>query len=613
MSFITELKRRNVFRIGAAYAVLGWLFIQILETILPVFSAPAWVLQTLIFLILLGLPGALILAWLFEITPEGVKTQHAADDAGEHSAGIKLNTIIITGLVLAVVFLLIEDNLPGGTETEEGRVAQTPAPVILDEITATATLEKSLAVLPFADLSPDSDQEYFSDGLSEELLNKLAQVDDLQVTARTSSFFYKGRNEDMRTIGEQLGVNYILEGSVRKAGDNVRITAQLIQADNGFHLWSQTYDRELADIFELQDEIATAVTQALSITLGAGEFDRPGMTRNVEAYDEFLKAALIFQEFTRASARLAISHIERAVQLDPEFYSAWALMDRVYAAALFVYPTDQTEEFVNRRAYARELLQSQAADHPLNREFGINNLMQEGSFAEAERQLLQLIADTGDNSSPYLANYAALLMTVGRNRDALPYFQAARRQDPLNVGIPVVMHRNLIALNRTGEARVEIERGLAIPNVTAQLALVLRRGYWHAALQEGDLDKAKAAWRDMEEPEPDTAMDYWLRGEYAQGLEVVRNAVSDENFQLIGLSAQAQFATVLGDHQLSLDLYRRGVGFSPGIIWLDNAAEMRKLPDFKLFMEELGIADYWRTTGNWADKCQPVDDTFECF
>ena len=199
MSFFSELKRRNVARVGAAYAVLAWLFIQILETVLPVFGAPGWVLQTLIFLIILGFPGALILAWVFELTPEGFRTQNAADAAGEHSPGLKLNTIIILGLVLAVVFLLIEDNLSGAQE--QSASMEPVNAVFQDEITATADLEKSLAVLPFADLPPGRDQEYFSDGLSEELLNKLAQVDDLQVTARTSSFYYKGRNEDMRTTG----------------------------------------------------------------------------------------------------------------------------------------------------------------------------------------------------------------------------------------------------------------------------------------------------------------------------------------------------------------------------------------------------------------------------
>ena len=616
MSFFSELQRRNVFRVGAAYAVLAWLFIQIIDTVLPNFGAPAWVLQTLIFFVILGFFGAIILAWIFEITPEGVKTQKEADREGSGSAGNKLNTVIIVGLSMAVIFLLLKDSLvdPQAPEPEDQPMAAEPSPEPLQaEITATAELEKSLAVLPFADLSPEGDQEYFSDGLSEELLNKLAQVDDLRVTARTSSFFYKGRNEDMRTIGEELGVNYILEGSVRKAENNIRITAQLIQADNGFHLWSDTYDRELADIFDLQDEIAAEVTTALSVTLGAGEFDLPGMTRNVEAYEESLKAWYEIQKATPQSARAAIELIERAVQLDPDFLRAWFGMIEIYSVAEFVSPQDQVDEFINRREYATTLIREEANDPALTATLQINELMEERNLVEAERRTLQLIEVTGGTNSIFNLRYAGFLAGMGRDQDALPYYQAARRADPLNPAVSMGMHRTLLALNRVGEARVEIERGLNLELLSGAFEAVIQRGNWHAALQEGDLERAKQIWTEIGEPVAPNPFYYWLNDDYETGLQKIREGADNENTAPIWLGAMAQGAMVMGDAQLALDLRRRSEDI--GTIWMPIAEEMRKLPDFKLFMEEMGIADYWRSTGNWADKCRPLpgNDDYECF
>lgn len=615
MSFFSELQRRNVFKVSAAYAILAWLFIQIIETVLPVFGAPDWVLQTLIFFVILGFFGAVILAWVFEITPAGIKTQEAADVAGSQATGRKLNTLIILGLSLAVVFLLLKDSLFGVSppETVESPVVA-EADILQDEIIESANLEKSLAVLPFADLSPEGDQEYFSDGLSEELLNKLAQVDDLQVTARTSSFFYKGRNEDMRTIGEQLGVNYILEGSVRKANDQIRITAQLIQADNGFHLWSDTYDRELADIFELQDEIAIAVTTALSITLGAGEFDLPGMTRNIEAYEESLKATSEALKFTATGLRQAIEHIERAVSIDSEFYSGWGLLDQIYLLALQVFPQDQTAEFVNRRAYARQLLIENAPDHPVAKQFRILDLIETGEYVEAELLALQLIEQSGNTNSPFISVYANLLSQVGRNQDALSYWLMARRVNPKDVAVSLPMHRTYLSLDRVGEARLEIERGLTIASGEAEAAL--RRGYWHAALQIEDKELAIEALRNSSEQEisPDSWGGLWIRGEDEIILEEIRNLMENDNLSLIILGAMAQYSVIGGDVQMALDIRRRSGDLTT--IWMPYASEMRELPDFKLFMEEQGIADYWRATGNWADKCRPLADSdtdFECF
>ena len=248
---IEELKRRNVFKVATAYAIAGWLIIQIATSVFPVFDFPKWTVQFIISLIVIGFPLALIFAWAFELTPDGIKKSVEVEQqvSIRSQTGKKLNGVIIGVLSIAVVFLLVE------------RVFFAPH-AIQEEIAELPTSEvASIAVLPFADMSAEGDQEYFSDGLSEELLNALAKLKKIKVAGRTSSFKFKGEITDIALVGEQLGVNHILGGSVRKAGGRVRITAQLVQARDGFHMWSQSYDRELTttSIFDIQEEIARQV------------------------------------------------------------------------------------------------------------------------------------------------------------------------------------------------------------------------------------------------------------------------------------------------------------------------------------------------------------------
>ena len=257
MKIYTELSRRNVFRVGIAYAVASWVLLQIVDVISPIFELPAWAPKLIFVILAIGLVPALIFAWAFEMTPEGLKKESEVDRTTSMvgTTGRKLNFVITGFLMLAVALLLVERQL-------KPVVVAGPEPE--PEVVALAIPEsKSIAVLPFVNMSSDAEQEFFSDGITEEILNSLASVKELKVAGRTSSFAFKGQNQDLRHIGDALGVNHILEGSVRKAGAQVRITAQLIQVDNGFHLWSETYDRELTDVFAIQDEIANEILKQL--------------------------------------------------------------------------------------------------------------------------------------------------------------------------------------------------------------------------------------------------------------------------------------------------------------------------------------------------------------
>ncbi len=276
-SFWGELKRRNVVRVTVAYVIVGWLILQLTDVLVPLLTLPEWAGRLIFLLLLVGFPLALFFAWAFELTPEGLKKGKDVDrsDSITHLTGRKLDFGIIGVLVVAVGFLLVD------------KIYLSEEDTAADEVIATE--RQSIAVLPFVNMSPDPDQEYFSDGLSEEILNLLAKIPELKVIGRTSSFAFKGKNEDLRIIGEALGVNTLLEGSVRKSGDRVRITAQLIDVSDASHIWSETYNRTLDDIFAVQDDVAAAIIDAMQIHVSAIP-TRGRPTENTVAYALLLKA-----------------------------------------------------------------------------------------------------------------------------------------------------------------------------------------------------------------------------------------------------------------------------------------------------------------------------------
>jgi TolB-like protein/Tfp pilus assembly protein PilF len=340
MSFFEELKRRNVVRVAIAYLVTSWVLMQIIDLVLENVTAPEWVMQVFMLLFAVGFPVALIFAWAFEMTPEGIKKEKDVDRTQSITpqTGRKLDFTIIGVLVVAVVFLL-GDRFLGTFEKALGRSERGSEPFSqdmsvesrthLDEkrdpTPAEAGPAKSIAVLPFVNMSSDPEQEYFSDGISEEILNALAKIKKLKVAGRTSSFAFKGENQDLRKIGEMLGVENILEGSVRKSGTKVRITAQLIQVEDGFHLWSETYDRELTDVFTIQDEIATAILVELKAHLLDGEQVVVASTRaNSEAYDLYLMAKQRIYERTRPTLEIAAETLDRAIAADSNYAPAYA-------------------------------------------------------------------------------------------------------------------------------------------------------------------------------------------------------------------------------------------------------------------------------------------------
>src|SRR5438552_4332117 len=347
MNFFAELKRRNVIRMAGLYLVGAWLLTQVASTVLPMFGAPDWLPRTIVSLLAIGFIPALIFSWVFEMTPEGVKRDE--DVPPEQSiapqTARRMNRMIIVVLVLALAYFGF-DKFVLAPRREAARIPNE---------SSSANSAKSIAVLPFVNMSSDKEQDYFSDGLSEELLNQLAQVPQLRVIARTSSFSFKGKEVDVATIARTLSVANVLEGSVRKSANTLRVTAELIRASDSSHLWSQTYDRDRTDIFKVQDEIAGDVVAALKVKLlPTQELPKAQRTNNPEAYQQYLQGRYYLNRFSVADWDKARAFLERATELDPKFPLAWAALSQVWTLQTGWSDKLTRAEFATDLAHARE-------------------------------------------------------------------------------------------------------------------------------------------------------------------------------------------------------------------------------------------------------------------
>ncbi len=346
MSFFNELKRRNVFRVGVAYMAVGWLILQVVELVLDSTTAPDWVMQIFLLAVAVGFPIAMLLAWAFELTPEGIKLERdvSREESIAPQTGRKLNHTIMIVLVAAVAFLLVDKFYLKDDAAPTPALNPPAAPV-----TAVAETDKSVAVLPFVAMSSGPDDEYFADGLTEEILNSLARLPELLVTARTSAFHFKGQDRPIPEIASTLGVAHIVEGSVRRSGERLRITAQLIRADDGFHLWSETYDRDTSDVFGVQTDIAEKIASALDVVLDDEQREKMRSVglQNPEAYVAFQKGVALYlgahgSQTSGEKMLLANQWFEKTMALAPTFSDSYSYHADYFTHAL---SGDFTDEF----------------------------------------------------------------------------------------------------------------------------------------------------------------------------------------------------------------------------------------------------------------------------
>jgi TolB-like protein/Tfp pilus assembly protein PilF len=450
--FFTELKRRNVYKVAVAYAVVGWLLIQVATQVFPFLEIPNWAIRLVIFITALGFPIAVVIAWAFELTPEGIKRTEAADAVRQRSrGGVWLAVVAIAAALSLGLFFL-------GRYTAGHASSQ-----VIEAATASNAL-KSIAVLPLVNTSGDPSNEYFSDGLSEELIAVLAKIPDLRVIGRSSSFFFKGKSADSAAIGQKLGVANLIEGSVRKQGDRVRIVAELISAADGRSLWSETYDRELKDVFAVQTEIAKSVAEQMKVKL-LGErqqSDAAAWTENLAAHNAVLQADFYFKQLTPESVQRAIQFLEEAVRLDPHYAFAFAKLSQAWRQYAASFARDDARKAYEEARRTAEKAVSLAPDlAEVRMAMGFLAFTPDLDFRAAEREFRRVL-ESSPNDAAAKSYLGAALSAQGRLAEAEQTCREALSLDPLGTPAWYNIGRVVVGLGRYREAEELFRKGLEI-------------------------------------------------------------------------------------------------------------------------------------------------------
>ena len=515
MTIIEELKRRNVFRMALLYIVSSWLILQVADVLAGLFGLPDWSMRFVGFLLLLGFPVALVFSWIYELTPEGLKREKEVeqDESITRQTGQKINMAIVVLLAVAVALFALDRF--GGTRTNnEVASGETPSAGFEGERAASRSVPggrtreadevgfESIAVLPFVNMSSDAENEYFADGLTETLLHKLAQVSELRVAARTSSFAFKGTAADVREIAEKLSVANVLEGSVQRAGDKVRITAQLIQASDGYHLWSATYDRSLDDIFVVQDEIATEVTKALKGSLlgeETVEIANDGGTNNPEAYDAYLRGLDAYREQTEASLEEAVRLMRKAVVLDPGFALAWSGL----AKAINTHGTYAGISFLELESeiFAAAEKGVELAPDVSTTVTTLGALYRDYRENAKARALLERAIDLDPNNPVAWSRLADLQFSTGKFDTALASAQKAMTLDPLDFELKADSTYKFLQTGRVQEAELLAQAILDHNSDSVNGLSALGNIYWRT----GRPAKALETYQQLLEINPNTA------------------------------------------------------------------------------------------------------------
>lgn len=613
MNFISELKRRNVIRMAGLYLVGAWLITQVAATLLPVFEAPTWVMKTIVGILAIGFIPAVIFSWIFELTPEGLKRDSEIPEAQSIApqTARKMERMIIVLFAFALAFFAF-DKFVLAPKREAALVAITSKAITENAAQQEKTKnEKSIAVLAFENRSADKENEYFSDGVAEEILNSLAKVKDLKVAGRSASFFFKGKNETPGNIGKTLGVAHVLEGSVRKQGNQLRITAQLIRVSDGFQLWSETFDGTDVDIFALQENIARAVTDQLQVMLqsdGKSQLVQIG-TDNAEAYALYLRATVVLHKREYARMREAVGWLEQSIRLDPDFARAESRLALIYA----LWPPNLGGTPAQAEPHARRAI---ALDPTLAEpHYALGNWMREQrDFVGAREELDRALAlDPGDASANmYLGQW---LVAMGYTREGIAHLDKALAIDPM---LPNALNWRAHMYIHAGDldtASRMLDRADALG-----LAALTPSGRAQIARKRDDLDTAIALFEKWTLPlspcvsNPHASAERVLRGIYESkpGGREQALAVVDECLAADPRPMPGWVPGVL----LQLDKPARAfAAMESGLA--DNAGTMMRFwgetgvhafddPGFADFVRRFGLAAVWDKYGP-PDRCKKND------
>ena len=590
MNLFTELKRRKVFKIGAAYVVVAWLVVQAASIAFPAFDAPSWVLRVFILIAFLGLPIALVFAWAFDFHPDGIQSE-------TRSRSDKL-IFVIAALLVALAFAWYFKGQPANRAGDPLPVAAAPAP----KPASPAVNPQSVAVLPFVNMSGDKDNEFFSDGISEELLNALVRVDGLGVASRTSSFAFKGKTVAASDIAGQLKVRYILEGSVRKQGSTVRITAQLIDASDDRHVWSQTYDRQLTDIFKIQDDIANAIVTAVRGTLGK----QPGRavevradTDNMQAYELYLKARELF--IARRELPESVRLFERAVAMDPDFARGWEGLAAVSSVIYSWGFHDRDYTALARTSAERALKLDPTLSMPWAALSQVQKAKWPVDYDKVQEQMGKAIAADPRNATALLWRSISWI--------ELGFFDRAIADQDLCLKLEPGYHNcrshKMLALLGRGDAAAAIaEFNLGVANGASQsraenlLPTLVQRGNETAALLFMDsLDFPPALRPILLEAlrNPD--------GKHPAASDVIKQRLSDPDNPARKNVGLTHFYLWFGDYDRVAEV--EDARQATIIAWDRYPASFRNSPQMKRRLVNEGVVAYWRKHG-FPSQCRPV-------
>ena len=609
--FFAELRRRRIYRIAATYLVVAWLAVQVVNNLSPALRLPEWASSLVVLLLLIGFPITLIFAWV----------QQMPNESGRPARNAALDWALVGALVLVLLFMGYQQLAPTSDVRQAGVEAAKQA-------AASPGAGLSLAVLPFANLSGDPTQEFFSDGMTEEITSALARVPDLRVVARTSAYQFRNQNRDIQSIGQQLHATHFIEGSVRKAGERVRITAQLIKADDGTHLWAETFDRDLTDIFAIQEDIARAIASSLRMPLGLAPGDSLVRgTQNVGVYQEYLQARTWYRDRTTLRRGPYLETLESVVARDPGFAPAWALLSRAYLFQTVTTPAVElsTAEEAGPVVRAIHDKAAKAAEKAIELDPGhaagyaalANIQMRAGRWAEAEDLLKRaLMLDPSDTEA--LSNYSVgLLLRTGRAKEALAVSEQMQALEPLVAIYETNTALLKLVLGET-EAAIGILESIPAERRSALGYVYLARAYADAGRYADGADALLqiiavfgARVSPSERPGLEAAAAV-LRTAPAiaanpKGLPEFGALKGELPFVYAAVGAFDR-AMDHPDRQAQID-YLTDFGKT---VWSPIMAPARKTERFKRFVRDAGLVDYWKARG-WPELCKPVGaDDFAC-
>src|SRR5437773_1006317 len=507
-SFFGELKRRNVYKVAVAYAVVGWLLIQVATQVFPFLDIPNWAIRLVILVTALGFPIALIIAWAFELTPEGIRRTEDADAAGQRSRGGIWMALVVTAAALSLGLFFLGRYSAGNARSQNPASHGSGA---ASSEAVTAVPEKSVAVLPLLNESGDPKDEYFSDGLSEELIAALAQINGLKVIGRSSSFRFKDRHEEPKAIGEKLGVSTLLDGTVRKQGDRVRIVAELVNAADGIQLWTRTFDRELKDIFAVQEEIARAVAESLKVTLLGSDSAQKSAPKNAEAHNAYLQGHFHFQRRNLEDYRKAVGYFDQAIELDPEYAlayaeraEAWTILGDLTGQRPTAYPKARSDA-EKAVAIAPALAEARAA-------LGFVRCFIDWKFADglAELKRAKELSPANPTANDLLAR---IIVYLGRFDEAERQARQAVELDPLSTVTQGNLARVLFYAGKLDEADAAARKAAELQPAGAS------NHRWQVLIAAQRCDREGALREAQLEPDPgfrrfELALAHYARGDW---------------------------------------------------------------------------------------------------